>query len=110
MRIPHSELRGWDVHDVDLQLAYQSYIDGLGAHGFPMREAMSPAANPESYSGGYRYVAEDPVTDWAEKARLDRMDAYRESKGDNANLNGLVFPVRRVDYTPVEEGVSLEGL
>lgn len=61
-----------------------------------MSEATSDRANPNNYDGGYRYVADAPFTDWAEKARLDRVDAWKLEAGEKANLNGLIFPVRKV--------------
>lgn len=81
-------------------LAYQEFAADLGTHGYSMAEATSDRANPNNYAGGYRYVADAPITDWAERARLDRMDAWREQLGDNANMNGLIFPVRKVDDPP----------
>ncbi|MEA9983646.1 hypothetical protein [Subtercola sp. RTI3] len=109
MGIPHSQLQQWDEDDIELMLAHQLREEGLGTHGFPFAEATNPDADPTKYTGGYRYVADEVRTDWADKARLDAVDAYRASHGEKANLNGKVFPVRRVDYTPVAEGQSLEG-
>ena len=82
-------------------LAYTRHQSDLGPHGHPMAEATDDRANPNNYEGGYRYVAENPVTDWVEKTRLDRIDEYKKEAGEGANLNGLIFPVRKqVDQLP----------
>lgn len=98
----------WDDEQVDLFLAYEAYMASLGPHGFPIAEAMSDDANPTNYSGGYRYVSDRVFTDWAEKARLDAQDRYK-ADNEKANMNGLIFDVRRVDYTPIADASSLEG-
>ena len=61
-----------------------------------MSEATDVRANPNNYGGGYRFVADAPITDWAEKAHRDRAAAWQKELGDNANMNGLIFPVRKV--------------
>lgn len=80
--------------------AYRRHVKDLGPHGHPMSEAMSERADPNNYDGGYRYVTDGPFTDWAEKSRLDFIDAWRAAAGENPNMNGLTFPVRRVDNEP----------
>ncbi|MET0888383.1 MAG: hypothetical protein ABWX92_18255 [Mycetocola sp.] len=93
------EYREGEFDDEQTQwlIAYGRVERDLGRHGFSMAEATSPDADPNNYDGGYRFIADAPITDWAEKARLDRIDKYRTEAGENANLNGLVFPVRKVD-------------
>ena len=86
----------WDAEQLALMTAYERHIADLGPHGHPMSEATSAAANPNNYEGGYRYVVEPFVTDWVEKARLDAAEAHRKEQGENANMNGLIFPVRKV--------------
>lgn len=93
----------FDEEQYALMLAYHRFESDLGPHGHLMSEATDERANPNEYDGGYRYVADGPVTDWAEKARLDRIDAYRKELGDNANLNGVLFPVRKVVDLPPGE-------
>lgn len=78
-------------------LAYQRYASDLGAHGYLMSEVTDDRANPNYYGDDYyRYIAEAPRTDWAERARLDAIEAWRDAAGENANMNGLIFPVRKV--------------
>lgn len=86
----------FDDAQVDLMIAYQRYVADVGRHGHLMSEATDPKADPNEYDGGYRYVADDPVVDWAEKARLDAEEAWRRAAGDDVNMNGLIFPVRKV--------------
>lgn len=88
----------WDAEQRALMLAYERYMSDIGPHGQPMSEATDPRANPLDYDGGYVYVADDPITDWAEKARLDRIESKRAELGDKANMNGLIFPVRKLTY------------
>ena len=68
-----------------------------------MAEATDDRANPNNYNGGYRFVGDPPITDWATKAQLDRAAAWQEALGDNANMNGLIFPVRKVVDLPAAE-------
>ena len=63
-----------------------------------MSEATSPEADPNNYEGGFRYVTDPPVVDWAVKSRMDYIDSWKAAAGEKANMNGLIFPVRRVDY------------
>ena len=58
----------------------------LGPHGFPMDEATDPA-NQWVFEGA-------AVTDWAEKARLDKLDRMRTENKD-ANFNGVTVQVRK---------------
>lgn len=78
-------------------IAYARHDGDVGSHGQLMSEATNDRADPNNYEGGYRYVGDPPVVDWAEKERLDRVDAWKAEAGENANLNGLIFRVRRVD-------------
>lgn len=65
-------------------------------HGFHVSEALSEEADPANREGAFKFVAGTPVVDYAEKARRDAEKSYREQYKD-ANLNGLIFPVRKVD-------------
>lgn len=65
-------------------------------HGFHLSEALSAEADPANRDGAFKFVAGEPVVDYAEKARRDAEKAYRDAYKD-ANLNGLFFPVRKVD-------------
>ena len=86
----------WDEEQVALMTAYKRFADDIGPHGHLMSEATSPDANPNNYDSPLRFVGEAPITDWARKAQLDREAEWREAAGDNANMNGLIFPVRKV--------------
>jgi hypothetical protein len=101
----------FDAGQLALVTAVQGHLDMLGGHGQPLDESMSPAADPNSGEGTHYYVAGTeivnpqgerkrvPLVDFAEKARLDAQDAYREAAGEGANLNGLIWPVSRIDRT-----------
>lgn len=86
----------WDDEQVQLMTAYKRFVDDIGPHGHLMSEATSPEADPNNYDSPLRFVAEAPYTDWARKAQLDREAEWREAAGDKANMNGLIFPVRKV--------------
>ena len=87
----------FDDEQVAWMLAYARHSSDIGAHGQLISEATDPRADPNDYEGGYRYVVDPPITDWAEKQRLDDIEAWKVAAGENANLNGLIFRVRRVD-------------
>lgn len=92
----------FDDHQVALMIAFARYRADVGSHGQLISEATSDRANPNNYEGGYRFVTDAPVTDWAEKSRLDRIDEYRKEAGEKANMNGLIFSVRKVEDQPAE--------
>ncbi|QKS17318.1 hypothetical protein HUN59_14845 [Curtobacterium sp. Csp2] len=95
-----------------LVLALQRYTDSLGPHGFPMEDVVSALADPTNPEAEYGYVAgvptrmpdgslrDMPVVDQARKVQQDAEDAYRELLGPDASMNGVFFPVRRVERTP----------
>lgn len=89
----------WDEEQIDLLLAVDAFKADLGSHGHLMSEATNPGADPTEYDTPYAYVGHGPFTDWAEKARLDRIDAYKLEAGEKANLNGMYFTVEKQDYT-----------
>lgn len=98
-RIRSREVREpeWDEYESQLMLAYLTWTQQLDPNGIPIDEATSADADPNNYGGGYRYIAIGPNTNWAEKARLDAIDAWKRAAGDNPNLNGLYWRVERVD-------------
>jgi hypothetical protein len=87
----------WDEDQLDLVIAEQMVRNMTGPNGEWMPDATSDDADPMKYSG-YRYKADGPFTNWAEKERLDALDAYRKQMGENANLNGVYFTADRFDY------------
>jgi hypothetical protein len=87
----------WDDEQVDLVIAEQVVRNLTGPNGEWMPEATSDAADPMAYSG-MRYVANGPFTNWAEKERLDALDAHRKQMGENANLNGVYFTADKFEY------------
>jgi len=68
-----------------------------GPNGEWLPDATSEAADPMAYSG-YRYAADGPFTNWAERERLDALDAHRKAMGENANLNGVYFTTKKFEY------------
>jgi len=54
---------------------------------------MSPDADPTNRKGRWRYEAE-PVIDFAQKAREDAAEAWREGKN---STHGVTFRVKKVD-------------
>ena len=88
----------WDEESRDWLIALARVERLTGPNGEWLPDATDPAASPTEYGSGYRYVHEGPFTNWAEKERLDAMDAYREEAGKDANLNGKYFTVKRIDF------------
>jgi hypothetical protein len=94
---------------VALVRAVKEFDASLGDHGQPMDEATSPDSDPSNREGTHFYragvrvtspeghVTYGPVVDFAKKAELDAAEAFRKASGENANLNGLMFPVQRVE-------------
>jgi hypothetical protein len=87
----------WDDEQLDLVMAEQMVRNLTGPNGEWMPEATSDDADPMSYSG-MRYVANGPFTNWAEKERLDALDAHRKAMGEGANLNGVYFTADKFEY------------
>lgn len=81
--IPEAE---WSRADVALLIASRQREKEIGAHGIPMSEATDPK-NQFGFTTGL-------VMDWAERSRLDAIEAHKK-KNPKQNLNGLMFPVRR---------------
>lgn len=87
----------WDEEQLDLVLAEQRVRNLTGPNGEWMPEATSDDADPNNYDSGYRYKPEGPFTNWAEKTRLDALDAYRKAMKEDANLNGVYFTVDKLE-------------
>jgi len=95
--ISHAELLGWGEDQVELMLAYQTFMNGIGPNGERMSEATSPKAALEYYGEDrIRYAVTGPHTNHAEKMRLDAIAAYQKSAGDE-NTNGMFWSVDKVD-------------
>ena len=86
----------WDDEQRGLVIAEQIVRNMTGPNGEWMPEATAPVT--EQMEKRYRYVPDGPHVNAAEKARLDAVDAHRKSMGDNANLNGVYFTVRKDEY------------
>lgn len=82
----------WDRDEEEFLVASRELEADTGPHGFLMSEAMDPA-NQFAFEG-------DPVPaiDFAEKARLDKQDAYYkkwDTKDNPVNRNGHIFNVKK---------------
>lgn len=86
------------MEQLELVLAYEAYKRDLGSHGHPLSRSTSPDADPNNYDSPLRYVAHGPFIDWATKAQMDAVDAYKAAlpDGAKANLNGMYFTVEEV--------------
>ena len=87
----------WDDESRGLVVAEDIVRRMTGPNGEWMPDATSEAADPNAYSG-YRYMAQGPFTNWAERAKADALDEYRKSMGEGANLHGVYFTAERFDY------------
>lgn len=94
----HARDSEWDDEQRALAIASFEVDRETPDHGFHLSEALSAEADPANRDGAFKFRAGLPVVDWAEKARRDAADAYRRDN-DNANMNGLFFPVEKVDRT-----------
>jgi hypothetical protein len=56
-------------------------------------DAWNPTA--EDPDGDFRFVVDEPITDYAERARSRAEKAYREKHKDD-DMAGVIFPVRKV--------------
>lgn len=86
----------WDDEQRDLAMAYLRYVGDIGPHGHLMSEATDPGADPMDYENPLRFVAGEPVMDWAAKAKADGEAAWRAANGDDADASGWIFPVRKL--------------
>lgn len=69
-----------------------------GRYGEYLPEATADGADPTEYDSGYRYVAEGPHMNWAEKAHDDAVDAWKRDAGENPNMNGRYWTVRKLEF------------
>lgn len=76
----------WTPEDVALLVSSSRLEREVGPHGIPMSEATDPA-NQFAFEGHIR-------TDWAEKAKRDKLDELRKRDKD-ANLNGYYAVVSK---------------
>jgi len=81
--IPEPE---WTREDVAMLVVSRHAERSIGPHGLPMSEATDPA-NQWAFETGR-------VMDWAEKKRLDDIEAYKKENPDQ-NMHGLTFNVRK---------------
>jgi hypothetical protein len=89
----------WDEEQVDLITAEHIVRSNTGPNGEWLPEATSDDADPNNYL--MRYSPSEEKTNWAEKARLDKLDAIRKAKGDDANMNGVFVTVEEYHYPTV---------
>lgn len=109
MGLPVSALSSWSTSDIDLALAEIAIQADTGRFGESLSEAMNPGADPTVYSVGYRYVAQPPITNWAERAHAEAEEDFRKSLGKDAKMPaGLVFPIVKQEFTPIAEGEVVE--
>lgn len=88
----------WDDEQRDLVLAYAIVQANTGTQGEWLPDATSDGADPNNYDVPYRYVTKGPFTNWAEKDRLDAIDAFKKAAGENANLNGMYWAVEKREF------------
>ena len=87
----------FDDEQRDLLLASAAFEASIGTNGHLNAEAMSPEASPTDYNSSLRFSANGPFWDYAEKARLDDIDRYRNEfpKDSPPNLNGAFWTVEK---------------
>lgn len=100
MGVPPSRM--WDEfteEDIELLVALRAYEADIDPQtGMLLSEELNPGADPTEYGTPFRFVPEPPVTNWGLKTKLDRIDELRKEHGDNFNMNGVIIPIRRVDF------------
>lgn len=97
MGVPPSVLWSWPREDVALLHAARAIDAETSPNGYKWADEVSPEADPSKRGGSFRFAVAGglPVTNYAEKARLDAADAYKEAN-PKANMNGLVWHVEKV--------------
>lgn len=88
----------WDDEQQALVLAYGIVQANTGAQGEWLPDATSDGANPNNYDVPYRYIVNGPFTNWAEKTRLDAIDAFKKDAGEQANLNGMYWTTDKLEF------------
>lgn len=101
MGVQPAEVWAWPAEQVDWLLASAEVESEFGAHGEVLADAINEKANPNDYEGGYRYVAEGPKINWAEKAIGDAQEAFFKDNPNNSRA-GLLWTVKRVNYPPTD--------
>jgi hypothetical protein len=86
----------WDDEQVDLVIAEQMVRNLTGPNGEWLPEATLPITT--LMERRIRFVPSGEHVNLAEKARLDKLDEIRKSKGKDANLNGVYVTVERQEY------------
>lgn len=90
----------WDDEQRYLVLAWLDWDSDRGPHGHSMREATSDDADPANREGHILFKADPvPIRDHVEAARVGARKAYEQQYPD-ADMAGLIFPVRRLERTP----------
>lgn len=62
-------------------VALEEYEQGLGSHGLPLEETMSPDADPDNPNGKYLYVPR-VLRDWYEDA-VEAAEKLPQWSGEN---------------------------
>lgn len=83
----------WSRADVEALIALLE-AQRVGAHGYPVSEAVSPLGDPSNPDREWDWVVPLPTKDFAQ-AELDRVrNQYRESYPD-ADLSSLLWRVEK---------------
>lgn len=85
----------WSRTDVEALIAYID-LHRVGPHGQPMGEATSQDGNPSNRERKWDYVAE-PWTDFAARALAKAKHEFKQSYGDDAPVEEIIWQVKRVD-------------
>lgn len=84
----------FDQEQYELLAALEEYEAGLGAHGLPLEETMSPDADPANPHGKYMYVPR-VMRDWYDDA-VEQAEKDPKWGGDNFS-RARKFSAYRVD-------------
>lgn len=84
----------FDTEQYSLLAALVEYEAGLGQHGLPLEETMSPLADPDNPDGKWAYVPK-VRRDWYDFA-VESMQKLPEWSGENF-LRSRVFSAVRVE-------------
>jgi hypothetical protein len=101
----------FDDEQRDLLLASAEFEALVDSNGHLISETTSFQANPTNYDSTLRFAAAGPFWNWAEKARLDEIDAYKSQfpKDSPPNLNGAFWVVEKHgELSPVEVSETAE--
>lgn len=84
----------FDAEQYQMLAALAEYEAGLGHHGLPLEETMSPLADPDNPNGTYLYVPR-VMRDWYDDA-VEGMQKLPEWSGENFS-RARVFTAVRVE-------------